>query len=273
MQKTIRTVDEKRKIVQVTTVDERWYIRDINDEKTGLPTHIFIPSVTWIAQSYPKGIAFFKWLANHGWDEAIALRDAAGDKGSKTHFAVNALMDGKEVKMNDKFLNPSTEQDEELLLEEYESILSFANWYEKTKPQILAREFVVWGDGYAGMVDMLCKLSEVYYVIDFKTSQYIWPSHEIQLSAYRYEVKRKMPDKDIRMAILQLGYKRNKRRWKLTEIEDKYEQFLAAKTIWANEHGTERPKQIEYPLSLKLELPKEETERTEDADSRRSEPE
>jgi len=260
MKKEIIEVDEKLGIKRVTTVDERFYIREQTDKKTGLPYFEYVPSVTWICESYPRGIAFFKWLANHGWDEAMALRDAAGDKGSKTHFAVNALMDGREVRMEDKFLNPSTGQDEELQLDEWLNIMSFYNWYNKENPNVRAREFPVWGDGYAGMVDMLCQFKDVWYVIDFKTSQYIWPSHELQLSAYRHEVKQKMPDKDIRMGILQLGYKRNKRGWKFTEVEDKYEQFLAAKTIWQNEHGNEHPRQIEYPLSLKLDLPEQELE-------------
>ena len=33
-----------------------------------------------IAGHYPKGIAFYKWLAEKGWDESQALKSAAGDK-------------------------------------------------------------------------------------------------------------------------------------------------------------------------------------------------
>ena len=255
MRKEIRQVDKERGILQVTTVDERWYVRETQNKKTGLPIYEYVPSVTWICESYPKGIAFFKWLANHGWDESIALRDAAGDKGSKIHYAVNKLMDGDEVKMEDKFLNNSLGADEELSLEEYRAIMSFVAWFEKVKPNIWAREFNIWGPGYAGMVDMLCQIEDQWWVVDFKTSQYIWPSMELQLSAYRHEVMEKMPDKDVRMAVLQLGYRKNKRHWKFTEIQDNYEHFLAAKTIWQKEHGREHPRQIEYPLSLKLELP------------------
>lgn len=253
MKKEIRTVDKEHKVIQVTTVDERWYIHEVQDQQTGLPRHEFVPSVTWICDSYPKGVAFYKWLANHGWDESIALRDAAGDKGSKIHYASNALLDGKEVAMTDKFLNNSLGADEELSLEEYQALMSFVEWYEQTKPKIIAREFVIFGDGYAGMVDMLVRIENKLYILDLKSSQYIWPSHELQVSAYKKAVVEKMQE-EIGLLILQVGYKLNKRHWKLTEIEDKYEQFLAAKTIWQNEHGNERPRQAEYPLSLKLNI-------------------
>ena len=80
------------------------------------------------------------------------------------------------------------------------------------------------------------------YIIDLKSSQYIWPSHELQISAYKHAGDPEH-QKDLGLAILQLGYRKNKRHWKLTEIEDKYEQFLAAKTIWQSEHGKEKPLQ------------------------------
>jgi hypothetical protein len=72
MKKLIRNVDEKRGIVQITTYDERWYAHEVKDPITGIPTVIFVPSVTWVAESYPKGIGFYKWLADKGWDEAEA---------------------------------------------------------------------------------------------------------------------------------------------------------------------------------------------------------
>ena len=113
MKKIIRTVDEARGILQVTTVDERWYVRSITDGSTGLPQYLYVPSVTWVAGHYPKGIEFYKWLASKGWDEAQAIKNAAGDKGSKVHYAITALLTGQKVDWREaKFLNPSTEQEE-----------------------------------------------------------------------------------------------------------------------------------------------------------------
>lgn len=107
MKKEIVTVDEARGIVRVTTVDERWYCRPAIDAKTGLPgVPEFVPSVTWITKHYPKGIAYMKWLAGLGWNEAEAVRQAAAEKGSRVHQAIASLLDGNEVSMTEEFEVP-----------------------------------------------------------------------------------------------------------------------------------------------------------------------
>lgn len=227
-------------IVQITICDERWY------ELEG----IFVPSVTWIADHYPKGTAFYKWLANHGWDEAESLKQAAGDKGSKVHNAIVDLIDGKTVKMTDSYYNETLDAQEELSLEEYEALMSFADWWKEAKPTVLAQDYIVWNQekGYAGTVDLLCGIDGENWLIDFKTSQYIWPSHELQISAYKHADTNEID----KLAILQLGFRRNKRKWKLTEIEDKFDLFLAAKKVWQNENAGIEPKKRDYPVEIKL---------------------
>ena len=256
MKKEIRVVDDQRKIVQVTTSDERWYLKDAEDAKTGLPIYEYVPSVTWICEFYPKGIAFYKWLANKGWDEAEAIKVAAGDKGSKVHFAIKDLIQGKEVAIDAKYLNPTSGEAEELTLEEYGCLMSFVDWFKEDKPRFINAEFVVWGQGYAGTIDLLAEIDGQKWLIDFKTSQYIWPSHELQVSAYKHAIN--YPDSkeerdDLKLAILQLGYKLNKhKKYKFSEIEDHYQEFLAAKSIWAKETKGVEPKQRDYPLSVSL---------------------
>ena len=245
MRKEIRKM--KDGILQVTTTDERWYIKEGKDKKTGLPTYDYVPSVTWIAEHYPKGIAFYKWLASKGWDEAQALKEAAGDKGSKVHFAICKLIDGKEIKIDSKILNPSTEKEEELSLEEYGAVMAFVQWYKDVNPIIVEREFTVWGDGYAGTADLFCRIKDKLTIVDFKTSQYIWPSHELQISAYKHAL-----GKEVNLAILQLGYRRNEKKYKFTEVNDCYDLFLAAKSIWERETKGISPLQKDYPLTLTL---------------------
>lgn len=258
MKKEIRIVDQIKKILQVTTVDERWYIRDMTDPTTGLPKYEYVPSVTWICEHYPKGTQFYKWLASKGWDEAEAIKSAAGDKGSKVHYAVADLISGKEVSIDSKYKNNSNDKDEELTLEEYSCIMSFAQWCADTKPIFLKHEFNVFGDGYAGTVDLLCEIDKQKYLIDFKTSQSIWPSHELQVSAY----KKAGRFDDVKLAILQLGYKLNKKKYKFTEVDDQFSLFLAAMEIWKKEQSGVNPKQRDYPLKIKLEQNKEKTNET-----------
>lgn len=270
MKKELRRADPERGIVSVTTVDERWYFRERLDPITGVPAgHDFVPSVTWIAgKGYPKGVGFFKWLATKDWDEAEAIRSAAGDKGSKVHQAIVALVDGQTVPMEAGFVNPSTGQSEELSLEEYQCLLTFRDWWRAAKPETLAREVVVWSDehGYAGTVDWLGMVHATtgdkgqpeaeasLWLLDWKTGQEVWPEHRLQVSAYVHAALPVGvgPGATWRLGILQLGYRRNARGWKFTEIEDAFELFLAAKAIWAAETAGEAPLQVEYPLAVSL---------------------
>ena len=47
---------------------------------------------------------------------------------------------------------------------------------------------------------------------------------------------------NIKLAILQVGYARNKAGYKWTEIEDKFPLFLAARQIWSSETEGQEPK-------------------------------
>ena len=100
-------------IIQITTLDERWY-HILDADK-------FVPSSTWICDYYPKGTAFYKWLAEHGWDEAESIKNAAAEKGSKVHRAIEALLKGAEIHLNDVFPDSNGEQGE-LTVEEWKSI-------------------------------------------------------------------------------------------------------------------------------------------------------
>lgn len=271
MKKEIKLVDGDRGICRVTTLDERWYARPVCDPSTGLPVkYEYVPSVTWICSvGYVKGLGYMKWLASTGWDEAKAIRQAAGDRGSKVHQAVADLVDGKTVSMDGLYINPTTGQPEELSLEEYECLMAFRDWWGSAKPTLIAREFVLWGDGYAGTADLLCGIPHPktalmeYWLLDLKTGQYVWPEHELQVSAY----KRALPDgwqpdcmskplnkESVQLGILQVGYRANKRKWKLTPVEDQYDLFLAAKAIWAKETAGQEVSQKDYPLALTLEV-------------------
>lgn len=270
MKKEIRTVDRDRGILHVTTVDERWYACPSTDAETGLPCYRYVPSVTWITSHFPKGVGFYKWLATKGWDESEAIKAAAGDKGSKVHQGITRLIDGETVEMGSLLVNPSTGQPEEISLEEYECLLSFRDWWAAMRPRTVWREQVVWNmtEGYAGTLDWFGFLDppdgklKGLWLIDWKTGQDVWPDHELQVSAYRHAlVTEEMPEDvrevygmlgQVRLGILQVGYRRNQRGWKLTEVEDQFDVFLATHRIWAKQTAGEAPKQAEYPLSVSL---------------------
>jgi len=257
MKKEIRTVDEERGIIQVTTTDERWYVKETENKKTGLPEYKFVPSATWICSYYPKGIQFYQWLASKGWDESQAIKESAGARGSKIHKAIEVLLQGETIEMNSRFVNPKTGELEELTVDEYEAICSFYDWYIETNPEIISSEIVVWNDehNYAGTVDLVLniqdkKTNEVEtWIVDIKSGQSIWKEYELQISCYKHALKL---ENEPRLAVLQVGYRKNKRGWKFTEIEDKFDLFLTAKRIWAEENSGAKPQQKDYPLRLSI---------------------
>jgi hypothetical protein len=262
MKKEIKELNKEKGIVRITVADERWYAIPAYHPTTGIPiAWEYLPSITWIASYYPKGIAFYKWLANKGWDEAEAIKVAAGDKGSKVHQACEDIEKGIKIPLNAKYVNSTTGQPEELLTEEIDSILSFCNWLDETKPELLANELTVIGDGHAGTLDRIYRINGQIYIVDLKTSQNIWEEHILQVSAYahaRIDVKElKVTEEEWvnkKLAILQLGYHKNKKGWKFTEVPDKYNLFLMAKEIWKNENPDTKPLQKDYPLLLEAKI-------------------
>lgn len=259
MQKEIKIIDSEKQIIRITCLDERWYSKPGKNKETGLPEFTFYPSSTWIAGMYPKGIGFYKWLADKGWNEAQAIKEAAGNKGSKVHQATELLEKAGELPIETVFINADTGMAETLSTEELECVFSFSKWHSETKPQILANEMTVFGDGYAGTLDRIYRIQGQIFIVDLKTSQQIWEEYKLQVSSYSNAeidylklgiTKEEWANR--KMAILQIGYRLNKNGYKFTEIEDKFELFKMAKAIWANENANARPKQKDYPLVIKL---------------------
>jgi hypothetical protein len=279
MRKEIREVDNERGIVRITTPDERWYMKPSEDPVTKLPIYLPVPSSTWIAEYWPKGIYFYKWLADKGWNEAEAIKVAAGDKGSKVHLAISAILEGKEVRIDSKFVNPSTGNEEELTTEEVDCIMSFVNWRKDIEVDYIV-ESIVWDKvvfsdqhNYAGTLDWVIRVTlreggknhlkidrPTIYIVDFKTSANLWTSFEIQLAEYAHTVEngenpimkdgQQINVAGLRRAILQVGYKRNKDGYKWNEIADAWDKFLVAQKIWKSETEGQAPKQRDYPIVI-----------------------
>lgn len=235
-------------IIQITTLDERWY------EKNGA----FNPSITWIGHYSPMGLGLLKHYADKGWDEAQALKKEAGEKGSKVHQAIEALLAGQSVTLETGFTNPETGNTEDLTPDEYYCVMTFADFWrdlnQNHKVQLIDTEKVAWVEaakgeqyGYAGTRDMKLVIDGKPTIIDIKTSKDIFLTHELQLSALKHA------DPDLpAIYIIQVGYKRNKNGWKFTEIADKFPLFLAAKRFWQDANPDSKPRQKDYPPEITL---------------------
>lgn len=275
MRKIIREVDEERGITQITVADERWYTKPAKDEVTGMPIYKPVPSITWIASYWPKGVEYFRWLAQKGWDEAEAIKVEAGEKGSVVHSAIEMILHGLEFRIDTKVVDraKSTEQEtyeRELTYDELLCVQSFIDWRTEMEKEwtirTISNESTLISDihGCAGTTDWVIELThkksgEVQrWVIDFKTSKAVRHSHKIQVNAYRVMLEngenpifkqnangtesREIEDlSGLRMGILLLGYSANKNGYKFTEIEDLFEDFKVAQAIWRRENGKNTP--------------------------------
>lgn len=287
MQKVIREVDTKRGIVQITVADERWYLKSAIDEVSGIPVYKGVPSVTWIGGYYPKGIGYYKWLGEHGWDESQALMREAGEKGTAVHLAIETVLDGEEFRIDTKVADKSNGTERELTFEELECVKSFCDWKAEIEKdwvvETIRNGMVLISDehNYGGTLDWLYRLTnrttdEVQvWLVDFKTSQQVWRSAEMQVSAYKRAIEngenavellngngtgtgKYLDATDIRIGILQVGYKRNKAKAKFTEVEDCFDLFQIAQKIWKKEVGDEAVRVVDFPIVLSAGKSKEE---------------
>lgn len=266
MKKEIRRVDEKRGICQITTTDERHYAKVESDPVTGLDRVVYRPSVTWIVSYYPKGKGYEIWLKKNGFD-ADDIVQMAGELGHKVHLAVGALNAGHVVHMSDQFPNQETGKLEELSTEEWAGVCSYVDWWNvegKDRFEIEWFEFTTWPNAkelaekhnlpadvfmFAGTIDLKVRerATDLRWIIDMKTSLDVYTSHEMQVNAYR------IAEGADRQAILQLNYRRNKtKKWKFTEVPDKFRLFRATMAIWREETESVSPLQRDFPLEVSL---------------------
>lgn len=270
MKKEIRAIDEKAGLVRITTTDERWYAKVASDPENGLPTFNFLPSVTWILSIYPK-LGLMRLRDEIGADESELLKKMGGERGSKVHEVCSAIIEGREVRIDSKFTNPNTQQEEELTADEARYVMSFVEWKNRVKPEFLAWDRTIYSEkhGYAGTLDFIARIDGEIYLVDIKTSKVITTEYTMQISAYKQAIVNLENDLgleqslgDMKLAILQLGTKPLKTmpeeyRWK--EVEDNFELFLATRKIWQEVYETQIRdgkgwSQRDYPMVLSPEL-------------------
>ena len=281
MKRILKTIDEEKKIIQLTLTDERWYIKDDENGNS-----IYYPSSTYICDYYYKSPYLINWITKQGESEAERIKKLAGKRGSAVHQGTNDLLDGKEIPHNAIFKNPDTGEEKEVTPEEYEAILSFSEWWKANEVKVIAREFTIFNEEprYAGTLDLLCKIKRPLtkkeikegkepewelWLIDLKTSQRIYTNHVIQVSSYKNALMEELlkadqekreyleitpkESADMKLGILQVGYNMNKNKYKLTEVEDKYSLFMHTYGIWEHEAGQKEPLQKDLPIKITLE--------------------
>jgi len=237
---------------QITFLDERFYTLD---------NLTFYPSVTTIFDVYPKGGGFTEWLKQVGFN-ATEIVKRAGEQGNNVHNAIEQFLAGLELKW-------IGETGENYTLIEWRMILKFHEFFTEFKPKVEEFELsdVSLEFGFGGTLDMVCMLNGDRWLIDYKSSNAIHKSHELQLAAYAMMWNQKNPDKPIdRTGILWLkaltrgadksGKKIQGHGWQLKEFDRPYmeafKMFEHVHAIWKEENPNAAPKNHTLPDRIKM---------------------
>ncbi len=235
--------------------DERFYTFD------GIK---YYPSSTTILSAYPKGYGFNEWLKMQGSNADELLRKA-GEQGTIIHNAIDAILNGQVISWVNKAGTPNFTIDEWKMLNRY---MEFENTY---KPQTLAQELSVLDEelGFGGTIDRVCVINGEIWMIDYKSSKYIWKSHFLQVASYIALWNRMYPEFKIqRWGLMHLrantrgedkkGNIIQGKGWKIEEApkergwNDFYKVFHHTKEIWNEENPNYVPKNEVFPDTLQL---------------------
>lgn len=235
---------EKTKTVEF--LDERFY--ELDGE--------YFPSVTTILNVYPKGFGFDQWLKDLGHNAAEVLR-RAGEQGSRVHDAIDRYLQGEEIQWDDNVYS----------FLEWQMINRFVEFWTRYKPKIIANEvsLVNRSLGYGGTIDLVCEFQGTVWLIDFKTSNGIYTTHELQLAAYErlwdHEKESNQPSVDhYGILWLKAATKTDKdyqgKAWQLKTFDRiPAEAFLIFNNtfdIWKIENKDAKPKNLILPKTIKI---------------------
>lgn len=192
-------------IIQVTLPDRRWYFQELGKKDE----YAAYPSITWVLDAaLPKGYGFNRWLSNLSAEEAKRILETAGERGTRVHAGIEALLQGQKLDFNSphQFIN-----NECFTAEEWQLLMNFERFAQRFRPLVQSVEMTVINaqHGFAGTADLIGIFDEgllqsfnprtpngheasgrqVTAVVDWKTSSAIHESHKMQVMAYANTLK------------------------------------------------------------------------------------
>ena len=154
---------------QITMPDSRYYRRN----------GAYYPSVTYVLSYYPKGKFFEDWLKKVGYSSEYIVKKA-GEEGTQVHEMIEEYLNGAELNFLNKYGNPQYSPDV------WQMFLRFVEWWEEYKPTLIETEVHLFSDELkvAGTCDMVCEIEGELWIIDFKTSNHLQTTYDLQTAVY-----------------------------------------------------------------------------------------
>ena len=236
---------------QITLPDSRYYRR--NSE--------YYPSVTYVLSYYPKGKYFEDWLKKVGYSAEYIVKKAADD-GTQVHEMIEEYLNGEEM----NFLSPTGS----LLYDPnvWQMFLKFVEWWETYKPTLLETEVHLFSDKLkvAGTCDLVCEIEGELWIVDFKTSNSIQTTYELQTAIYSECYEECFGKKADRQGILWLKSKKHKpsegkmqgKGWEMVEPkrtqDENLDIFNTVRKLFDLENPKHSPVFTEFKTTVKREL-------------------
>ncbi len=242
---------------RIDFLDERYYYYGIDEAGK----HIFLPSVTYVLDCYPKGIAFRQWLKDVG-NEAKVIAQKAAESGSKVHDALERIANGEIISFEKEGYTDY----------EWKGLLNFIEFFRMFNPKIIKIETKILDNdlGVAGTADLICEIDGETWLIDYKFSNAVHTNYMIQISTYARIIENTLKIKIDRLGILHLKSlsrtlckeKKQGRGWKLIEpttFDKRFSReyldtiFDCVYNIFKLENPKLQPKFETYPSEIHLD--------------------
>jgi len=235
---------------QITLPDSRYYRR--NGE--------YYPSVTYVLQCYPKGKHFEDWLKKVGYS-ADWIKKKSAEEGTAVHELIEKYFEGNEMNYLNERGNPTMNP------EIWKMFLRFVDFWETYKPTLIETETHLFSDELkiAGTVDLICEIKDELWVIDFKTSNHLQTTYDLQGAIYAKCYEECFGKKVNRVGVLWLksksrgedksGTKLKGKNWEIYESprtqEENLEIFMSVKKIFDLENPKHKPSTTSFKTSVK----------------------
>lgn len=245
--------------------DERFYMKELDD------SCVYNPSVTYmIGCAYPTEYGLVQWRGDVGNKRADEILEETGDDGSFVHECIEGILNGESIQS--ELINMKYKPKRTLKIKR--CLKAFLDWHKEHMPETISAESIIWVDpinihekyehegdvedcekckeinGFAGTLDFLCEINGEKYLIDFKTSKAIRPTHKIQVCAYglAHEVDH--------VALLHLGNTTKKRySFNVLKPEDRLKytkQFFQVNRLFKTLYPNAKPNLETFPETFTL---------------------
>ena len=235
---------------QITLPDSRYYRRNGK----------YYPSITYVLSYYPKGKHFQDWLKKVRFSADWIVKKAS-EEGTQVHEICEDYLNGKEL----NFLQNGNPKYDPII---WQMFLKFVDFWETYNPTLIETEVHIFSDKLkvAGTCDLVCEIDNKLWIIDFKTSNHLQITYDLQTAVYGKcyeECYGKKPD---RYGILWL--KSSKRRfskdkmtgkgWEMYESkrtqEENLDIFTAVKKLFDLENPNPTPFINEFKTTVKRKM-------------------